>query len=181
LKKQEFPIICIDAHHAKAALSLRVNKTDANDAHGVARIVRIGCYREVVVKTMDSHTIPAMLSARAHLGAQVVTLSNLIRGLVKVFASAVRRAKRATIRIAGAWCNHRSTGSSNIVEPLLEVLTTTRKELAEYERIVRQKGTLKSGRPAPDGRCQGLAQLSHMPLCRQSKIRSDSTNHLLSG
>jgi transposase len=26
-----FPVICIDARHAKAALSLKVNKTDAND------------------------------------------------------------------------------------------------------------------------------------------------------
>ena len=65
LKREGFPIICIDAHHAKAVLSLCVNKPDANDTHGIVRIVRIGCYREVVVKTMDSHTIPAMLSARA--------------------------------------------------------------------------------------------------------------------
>jgi transposase len=31
------PVICIDARHAKAALSLKVNKTDANDAFHRAR------------------------------------------------------------------------------------------------------------------------------------------------
>ena len=45
LRKQELPVICIDARHAKAALSLRVNKTDTNDAHGIAQIVRVGCGR----------------------------------------------------------------------------------------------------------------------------------------
>ena len=41
LKSGGFPVICIDARHAKAALSLKVNKTDANDAWGVARIMRV--------------------------------------------------------------------------------------------------------------------------------------------
>jgi transposase len=32
------PVICIDARHAKAALSLQINKSDRNDAVGLARI-----------------------------------------------------------------------------------------------------------------------------------------------
>lgn len=47
LKSSSFPVICIDDRHAKAALSLKINKSDANDAWGVARIMRIGWYREV--------------------------------------------------------------------------------------------------------------------------------------
>ena len=39
------PVVCLDARHAKAALSMQVNKTDANDAHGLAQIVRTGWYR----------------------------------------------------------------------------------------------------------------------------------------
>jgi transposase len=30
------PVVCIDARHAKAALAMQVNKTDANDALGLA-------------------------------------------------------------------------------------------------------------------------------------------------
>ena len=41
-KRLKLLVICIDARHAKAALSLRVNKTDANDAHGIAQIARVG-------------------------------------------------------------------------------------------------------------------------------------------
>lgn len=40
----ELPVICIDARHAKAALSMQVNKTDKNDALGLAQIMRTGWY-----------------------------------------------------------------------------------------------------------------------------------------
>jgi transposase len=140
LRKQELPVICIDARHAKAALSLRVNKTDTNDAHGIAQIVRVGWYREVVVKSMDNHTLRAMLSARAHLVAQSVTLANSIRGLLKVFGLVVRRAKGGRfedlVRVAIA---DQPTTVVAIIEPLLAVLIATREQLAGYERIVRRR------------------------------------------
>lgn len=42
LQRLGLPVVCLDARHAKAALSMQVNKTDANDAHGLAQIVRTG-------------------------------------------------------------------------------------------------------------------------------------------
>lgn len=44
-----FPAICIDARHAKAALDIAPNKTDANDADGLAHLAEVGFYREVRV------------------------------------------------------------------------------------------------------------------------------------
>src|SRR3569833_3943154 len=40
LKKVGLPVICIDARHAKAALSMQANKTERNDALGLAQIMR---------------------------------------------------------------------------------------------------------------------------------------------
>lgn len=39
------PIICICARHAKGVLQCRVNKSDANDAEGLAQLSRTGWYR----------------------------------------------------------------------------------------------------------------------------------------
>jgi transposase len=35
-------MVCLDARHAKKALDMKVNKTDANDAEGLAHLVRVG-------------------------------------------------------------------------------------------------------------------------------------------
>lgn len=67
LKDMCLPVVCLDARHAKAALSMQVNKTDANDAYGLAQIVRTGWYREVEVKSMDAHLIRTLVIARSKL------------------------------------------------------------------------------------------------------------------
>jgi transposase len=47
LKARELPVVCIDARHAEAALSMQINKSDRNDALGIARVMQTGWYREV--------------------------------------------------------------------------------------------------------------------------------------
>ena len=47
LPGEGLPAICIDARHAKAALDMAPNKTDANDADGLAHLAEVGFYRAV--------------------------------------------------------------------------------------------------------------------------------------
>ncbi len=42
LTAEDLPMVCLDARHAKKALDMKVNKTDANDAEGLAHLVRAG-------------------------------------------------------------------------------------------------------------------------------------------
>jgi transposase len=65
LSKLGLPVICIDARHARAALKMQINKSDRNDAVGIARIMQCGWYKEVRVKDLDSHAIKAVLVSRA--------------------------------------------------------------------------------------------------------------------
>ena len=67
LRALDLPVVCLDARHAKAALSMQLNKTDANDAHGLAQIVRTGWFKEVTVKSLDSHRVRTLLTSRAQL------------------------------------------------------------------------------------------------------------------
>ena len=62
LRDLGFDVVCLDARHARAALKMQINKTDQNDAEGLAQIVRTGWYRSVHVKSFDSH--------RARISAQ---------------------------------------------------------------------------------------------------------------
>lgn len=91
LKKMGLPVICIDARHAKAALSMQVNKTDRNDALGLAQIMRTGWYREVGVKSIENHKVRAVLGARAQLVNMRTDIRNQIRGLLKVFGIILER------------------------------------------------------------------------------------------
>ena len=79
------PAICIDARHAKAALDMAPNKTDANDADGLAHLAEVGFYRAVRVKGYDSMLTRTMVAARGQLRKTIVQLSNQIRGLMKTF------------------------------------------------------------------------------------------------
>ena len=47
LKRFGLPVICIDARHAKAVLKMQINKSDRNDAIGIARIMQTGWFKEV--------------------------------------------------------------------------------------------------------------------------------------
>jgi transposase len=42
----------VDARRVKAALQMQLNKTDENDAEGLAQIMRTGWYRAVHVKSL---------------------------------------------------------------------------------------------------------------------------------
>ena len=85
LRAQQLDITCLDARHASAALKMQMNKTDQNDAEGLAQIMRTGWYRSVHVKSLDAHRARALLGARAQLVGMTTRLSNHIRGLLKTF------------------------------------------------------------------------------------------------
>src|SRR3989440_11471289 len=85
LRDRGLDVTCLDARHARAALKMQINKTDQNDAEGLAQIMRTGWYRSVHVKSFDSHRARSLLGARAQLVGMTTRLSNHIRGVLKTF------------------------------------------------------------------------------------------------
>src|ERR1700759_3326763 len=93
LNKIGLPVICIDARHAKAVLKMQINKSDRNDAVGIARIMQTGWFKEVHVKDLDSHAVKALLASRALLVKIKRDLENQIRGLLKNLGLVIGRGK----------------------------------------------------------------------------------------
>ena len=61
----------------------RMNKSDRNDARGLAEMARMGWYREAKVKSIESRHVRATLAARAKLVDLRRDLENQMRGLLK--------------------------------------------------------------------------------------------------
>ena len=79
------PVICIETRHAKAFLKAQVNKTDRNDARGIAQMMRVNLFRPVHVKTLTSQKRRALLTARKLLQEKAIAIENDIRGLLRNF------------------------------------------------------------------------------------------------
>ena len=135
LRTEGLPAICIDARHAKSALDMAPNKTDANDADGLAHLAEVGFYREVRVKGFDSMLTRTLVAARNRLVRITTELSNQIRGLMKTFGLVVPAGKggafEANVR---RLLEADKTRLAAIVWPLLQAWRNTRQQAAELTR-----------------------------------------------
>jgi transposase len=75
--------ICIEARQAKAAMGAMPNKTDRNDARGIAQIMRTGWYRAVHVKTPSCRTWRVLLTARRMVVNKRRDVENGVRALLR--------------------------------------------------------------------------------------------------
>jgi len=134
LRALGLPVICIDARHAKAALSMQINKSDRNDAVGLARIMQCGWYKEVRVKSVACHEIRAVLNSRGLLVKIKRDLENQIRGLLKNLGLVIGKAggnvfrRRAEELIGGQGL------LGEAVRPLLEVREKVSREIAALQQ-----------------------------------------------
>src|SRR5260370_39986485 len=72
---------------------MQINKSDRNDAAGIARIMQTGWVKEVRVKGLDNHSVRALLASRALLVKIKRDLENQIRGLRKNVGLVIGRAQ----------------------------------------------------------------------------------------
>jgi transposase len=134
LRALGFPVVCIDARHAKAALSLQINKSDRNDALGLARIMQCGWYKEVRVKSVPCHEVRAVLNSRAQLVETKRDLENLIRGLLKDHGLIIGKAGGKVFRRRVEELVGEQGLLWEAVRPLLAVREGVRREVASLTR-----------------------------------------------
>jgi transposase len=134
LTAESLPAICIDARHAKAALDMAANKTDMNDADGLAHLAEAGFFREVRVKGFDSMLGRTLVAARTRLVRITTELSNQIRGFMKTFGLLIPAGKGSTFERNVRELLVDQEALAQIVLPLLEAWRSTRTHAAELGR-----------------------------------------------
>lgn len=85
LKAEGYDVVCMEARQVYAALSAMRNKTDKNDARGIAQVLRSGWYNPVHIKSHEAHYDRALLTSRKAILRKCLDLEAEIRGLFKVF------------------------------------------------------------------------------------------------
>jgi transposase len=78
-------VICIDARKMSAILSVTINKTDKNDARGIADAMRCNHYKEVHLRDLQDHSTTILLKSRAMLIRNRTALKNTVRGYLKAY------------------------------------------------------------------------------------------------
>lgn len=136
LTRADLPALCIETRQAKAAMGAMPNKTDRNDARGLAQIIRTGWYREVHVKSAPCRSARSLLVARRTVLNKLRDMENAVRAVLresglkvgspgrKLFAARVRELASADPTLA------------DITEPLLAIVTVMNRELERLTRHV---------------------------------------------
>jgi len=85
LAEAGLPVICVETRHMRAVLQAQLNKTDRNDARGMAQMMRAGLYRPVHVKTLRSQKLRMLLTHRKLLQSKAIAIDNDLRGTLRNF------------------------------------------------------------------------------------------------
>ena len=136
LTEAGLPAICIETRQAKAAMGAMPNKTDRNDARGIAQIMRTGWYRAVHVKSPSCRSWRALLTARRMVLNKRRDVENGIRALLREVGLKVGTPSRkdfaARVRVL-------TTGEpvlASLAESLLSVVEVMSQEVERLTRWV---------------------------------------------
>jgi transposase len=139
LMAEGLPVVCMDARQVAAGLSARVNKTDKNDARGIAHLLRCGLYREVHIKSDQSCEQKVLLGTRRKLVEQSCAMEGSIRGLLKIYGIRLGSARRSTfIPSIHAAIKNLSVSVQTAVGTLAEALAHLRGALEKLDASVRE-------------------------------------------
>ena len=133
----DLPVICVETRHMKALLTAQqINKTDRNDARGIAQMMRVGLFKPVHVKTLVAQEQRMLLTSRKLLQRKLLDLELELRGTLRNFGlkvgvvSGSRYEGRVRELVAGCPC------LAAIAEPLLNVRRVMRQQLAVLHKML---------------------------------------------
>src|ERR1043165_10316621 len=134
LGEANLPAICVETRHMRAALKAQINKTDRNDARGIAQMMRVGLYRPVHVKTLRSQKLRMLLTHRKLLQSKAIAIDNDLRGTLRNFGLKVGVVGTVKFEARIKELVDNLPDLAELVEPLLIVRRTLREQFCILHR-----------------------------------------------
>ena len=134
LGEANLPVICVETRHMRAVLKAQINKTDRNDARGVAQMMRAGLYRPVHVKTLRSQKLRMLLTHRKLLQSKAIAVENDLRGTLRNFGLKVGIVGKLKFEARIKELVESHPDLAVLVEPLLVVRRVLREQTAVLHR-----------------------------------------------
>lgn len=130
------PAVLVETRHMHAALSARINKTDRNDAQGIAQMMRVGLFKAVHVKTPDSQQRKLLLTSRKLLQRKAFDIENDLRGQLRTFGLKVGVVGAAKFEARVRELVEGHSAIAAIVIPLLLARDALRTQLAKLHKLL---------------------------------------------
>jgi transposase len=134
LAEAALPVICVETRHMRAVLQAQINKTDRNDARGMAQMMRAGLYRPVHVKTLRSQKLRMLLTHRKLLQSKAIAIDNDLRGTLRNFGLKVGVVGASKFEARIRVLVEDLPDLAGLVEPLLIVRRTLREQIGILHR-----------------------------------------------
>jgi len=136
LAEADLPVICVETRHMRAVLKAQINKTDRNDARGIAQMMRVGLYRAVHVKTLRSQKLRMLLTHRKLLQSKAIAVDNDLRGTLRNFGLKVGIVGAAKFEVRIRELVEGFPDLAVLIEPLLIVRRVLREQIGILHRRV---------------------------------------------
>ena len=134
LAETGLPVICVETRHMRAVLQAQINKTDRNDARGMAQMMRAGLYRPVHVKTLRSQKLRMLLTHRKLLQSKAIAIDNDLRGTLRNFGLKVGMVGAVKFEARIQELVENLPDLAVLVEPLLVVRRVLRAQIGILHR-----------------------------------------------
>jgi len=128
------PVICVETRHMRAVLKAQINKTDRNDARGIAQMMRVGLYRPVHVKTLRSQKLRMLLTHRKLLQSKAIAIENDLRATLRNFGLKVGVVGTIKFEARIKDLVENVSDLAMLVEPLLIVRRALREQIGILHR-----------------------------------------------
>ena len=137
-------MVCVETRHMQAVLKAQINKTDRNDARGIAQMMRAGLYRPVHVKTLRSQKLRMLLTHRKLLQSKAIAIENDLRGTLRNFGLKVGMVGKVRFEARIQELVESLPDMAALVEPLLIVRRALREQIVIlHRRLLPSCGTMR--------------------------------------